>query len=68
MGLSLSRRRIRRIMKRLNLVSVYQQASFKPYAKGKTKPYSKSLRQTVLPRKPLEVIVTDLTYVRVGQR
>ena len=29
-GIILSRRRIRRIMKRLNLVSVYQKAAFKP--------------------------------------
>ena len=35
MGLSYLVAAIRRIMKRLNLVSVYQQASFKPYAKGK---------------------------------
>ncbi|MDK6808614.1 IS3 family transposase, partial [Corynebacterium aurimucosum] len=34
-GINLSRRRIRRIMKRLNLVSVYQKAAFKPPAKGK---------------------------------
>ena len=34
-GISLSRRRTRRIMKRLNLVSVYQKATFKPHSKGK---------------------------------
>jgi len=34
-GIILSRRRIRRIMKRLNLVSVYQKAAFKPHSKGK---------------------------------
>ncbi len=34
-GLTLSRRRIRRIMKRLNLTSVYQKAAFKPHTKGK---------------------------------
>ena len=34
-GIILSRRRIRRIMKRLNLVSVYQKAAFKPHARGK---------------------------------
>ena len=34
-GINLSRRRIRRIMKRLNLVSVYQKAAFKPHSKGK---------------------------------
>lgn len=51
-GIILSRRRIRRIMRRLNLVSVYHQASFKPHSKGKKRsPYSKYLRQTVPPRK-----------------
>lgn len=68
-GICLSRRMIRRIMKRFNLASVYQQASFKPYSKGKN--------ETIIPnhvkrqfdqRKPLEVLVTDLTYVRVGKR
>ncbi|MGI1782514.1 IS3 family transposase, partial [Streptococcus uberis] len=34
-GITLSRRRIRRIMKRLNLVSVYQKATFKPHSRGK---------------------------------
>ena len=34
-GITLSRRRIRCIMKRLNLVSVYQKATFKPHSKGK---------------------------------
>ena len=34
-GMTVSRRRIRRIMKRLNLISVYQKAAFKPHAKGK---------------------------------
>ena len=68
-GIILSRRRIRRIMKRLNLVSVYQQASFKPYAKGKNEaPIPNLLDRQFYQEKPLEVIVTDLTYVRVGQR
>lgn len=34
-GITLSRRRTRRIMKRLNWVSVYQKATFKPHSKGK---------------------------------
>lgn len=34
-GIQLSRCRIRRIMHRLNLVSVYQKAAFKPHSKGK---------------------------------
>ncbi|NKZ19454.1 IS3 family transposase [Streptococcus ovuberis] len=34
-GMIVSRRHIRRIMKRLNLASVYPQTSFKPQSKGK---------------------------------
>ncbi|MDQ0222337.1 transposase InsO family protein [Streptococcus moroccensis] len=65
----LSRRRIRRIMKRLNLVSVYQQASFKPHSKGKNEaPIPNLLARQFHQERPLEAIVTDLTYVRVGQR
>ncbi|MGX7776730.1 IS3 family transposase [Streptococcus pluranimalium] len=68
-GITLSRRRIRRIMKRLNLVSVYQQASFKPHSKGKNEaPIPNRLARQFHQEKPLEAIVTDLTYVRVGKR
>ena len=34
-GINLFRRRIRRIMKRLNVVSVYQKVTAKPHSKGK---------------------------------
>ncbi len=67
-GIILSRRRIRQIMKRLNLVSVYQQASFKPHSKGKNEaPIPNLLARQFHQERPLEAIVTDLTYVRVGQ-
>ncbi len=67
-GLTLSRRRIRRIMKRLNLVSVYQKAAFKPYAKGKNEaPIPNLLARQFKQKKPLEAIVTDLTYVRYNR-
>ena len=68
-GIQVSRRRIRRIMKRLNLVSVYQKASFKPYSKGKNDaPIPNRLDRQFDQDKPLDVLVTDLTYVRVKQR
>ncbi|BDD38880.1 transposase [Streptococcus ruminantium] len=68
-GIILSRRRIRRIMKRLNLVSVYQQASFKLYSKEKNEaPIPNLLARQFNQEKPLEAIVTDLTYVRAGKR
>ncbi|WP_095121570.1 IS3 family transposase [Streptococcus acidominimus] len=68
-GITLSRRRIRRIMKRLNLVSVYQKAAFKPHAKGKNEaPIPNLLARQFKQEKPLEALVTDLTYVRIGKR
>ncbi len=68
-GIILSRRRIRCIMKRLNLVSVYQKAAFKPHSKGKNEaPVPNLLARQFNQEKPLEAIVTDLTYVRVGNR
>ena len=68
-GIILSRRRIRRIMKRLNLVSVYQKAAFKSNSKGKNEaPIPNLLARQFNQEKPLEAIVTDLTYVRVGNR
>ncbi|MFU2205654.1 IS3 family transposase [Streptococcus pluranimalium] len=68
-GIILSRRRIRRIMKQVNLVSVYQQASLKPHSKGKNEaPIPNLLARKFHQKRPLEAIVTDLTYVRVGQR
>lgn len=68
-GIILSRRRIRRIMKRLNLVSVYQKAAFKPYSKGKNEaPIPNRLDRQFDQERPLEALVTDLTYVRVDRR
>ena len=68
-GITLSRRRIRRIMKRLNLVSVYQKATFKPHSKGKNEaPVPNFLERQFNQQKPLETLVTDLTYVRVANR
>lgn len=53
----------------LNLVSVYQQASFKPHSKGKNEaPIPNRLARQFNQEKPLEAIVADLTYVRVGKR
>lgn len=68
-GVNLSRRRIRHIMKRLNLFSVYQKTVFKPRSKGKNDAsISNLLDRQFHQRKPLEALVTDLTYVRVGNR
>lgn len=68
-GITLSRRRIRRIMKRLNLVSVYQKATFKPHSRGKNEaPIPNHLDRQFKQERPLQALVTDLTYVRAGNR
>lgn len=68
-GITLSRRRIRCFMKRLHLVSVYQKAAFKPHSKGKNEaPIPNILARKFDQKKPLEALVTDLTYVRVDKR
>lgn len=68
-GICLSRRWICRIMKRLNLVSVYHKVTFKPHSKGKNKAsVPNHLDRNFDQRQHLEVLMTDLTYVRVGSR
>ncbi len=67
-GICVSRRKVRRIMSQRQLVSNYTRAQFKPH---KT-PVNDTTLPNLLKREfksdcPLEKIVTDLTYVRVGQ-
>ena len=66
-GLTVSRRRIGRLMGELGIKSKYTQASYKPMI---TPPNEESVRN-VLNRsfeveKEMSVLVSDLTYVRVG--
>lgn len=64
-----SRRRIRRIMKKYSLVSVYQNSAYRPHSKGKNElPIPNRLNRQFDEHKPLSALVTDLTYVRVGNR
>ncbi|EPT77378.1 hypothetical protein SAG0212_09825, partial [Streptococcus agalactiae str. Gottschalk 2864] len=52
-------------MKRLNLVSVYQKATFKPHSRGKNEaPIPNHLDRQFKQERPLQALVTDLTYVR----
>src|SRR5699024_12671100 len=65
-----SRRRIGRLMKELKLVSTYTVAQYKPY---KSSTCNEALIKNELQRqfeqdKPLAVVVSDLTYVRVGTK
>ena len=50
-------------MRGLNLVCVYQKAAFKLHSKGKIKLVPNYGNREFTDRKPLEVLVTDLTYV-----
>lgn len=68
-NIHVSRRKIRQIMQKYNLVSVYQKPDFKPYSKGKNdSPIPNKVNREFNERAPLEVIVSDLTYVRIQNR
>ncbi len=69
MGFTVSRRKIAKIMRKFTLISNYTKATFK---KGKATvneaPIRNTLERQFKQEQPLEVIVTDLTYVRVGNK
>lgn len=67
-GLTVSRRKIRRIMLKFNFVSSYTTLKFRPLAANK----NEQKIDNVLSRKfdrnqPMEALVTDLTYVKSWQ-
>lgn len=67
--LQISRRRIGRIMKRRGLTSTYTIAHFKGHRTTCNEAETANvLDRTFTQEQPLEAIVTDLTYVRVGKR
>lgn len=66
-GFQVSRRRIARIMASEGLVSVYTKAQYKvDKAESNDTPIHNELNREFNDRNPLEAIVSDLTYVRVG--
>ena len=66
-GYTVSRRRIARIMANEGLVSVYTKAQYKVYpTEVNEAPIGNELDREFNNRNPLEAIVSDLTYVRVG--
>lgn len=68
-GYTVSRRRIGRIMANEGLVSVYTKAQYKVYPTEVSEvPIENKLDREFNNRNPLEAIVSDLTYVRVGNR
>lgn len=68
-GIILSRRKIRRIMKRRRLVFVYTKSTFKivPTKTNESKNMNQ-LNRDFVSNVSLEKIVMDLTYVRVGHK
>lgn len=66
-GYQVSRRRIGRIMASEGLISVYTKAQYKVHkSKSNDAPIHNELNREFNDRNPLEAIVSDLTYVRVG--
>lgn len=67
-GIVVSRRRIRRLMESQNLVSRYTVKAFRVQKTTPNEAKTQNLvNQSFNDREPLEVIVSDLTYVRVGK-
>ncbi len=69
MGQQVSRRRIGRIMKQEGLVSNYTVAQFKPHTAKCNEDKIENIVDRKFDEQPyLNVVVSDLTYVRVGHR
>ena len=68
-GIVMSRRRICRIMKKRGLASAYTKRKYKNHGKDSNKSTTPNLvKREFDNHKPLAVVVSDLTYVRVGSR
>ncbi len=67
LGIIVSRRKIGRIMKKYNLISVYTKAKYKNHQKETNEKLIKNhLNRSFTREQPLEVLVSDLTYVKVA--
>lgn len=68
-GYIVSRRKIGKIMKKNGLVSNYTVAQYKPYInKCNESNIQNELNRKFNTEQPLEAVVSDLTYVRVGKK
>ncbi|HCY9639855.1 TPA: IS3 family transposase [Staphylococcus aureus] len=66
-GHTVSRRKIGRIMKKYNLVSVYTKAKYKNHPKETNEKLMKNhLNRAFNREQPMETLVSDLTYVKVA--
>ncbi|HCV5886046.1 TPA: IS3 family transposase [Staphylococcus aureus] len=67
LGIIVSRRKIGRIMKKYNLISVYTKAKYKNHQKEINEKLIKNhMNRSFTKEQPLEVLVSDLTYVKVA--
>lgn len=65
-GIKVSRRRIGRIMKKQNLVSTYTSQRYRAFpARPNERDITNSLGRAFYRERPMEVLVSDLTYVKV---
>ena len=68
-GLIVSRRKIRRIMTKFNFISSYTTLTFKPQITTKNEQKIANMLSRQFDRtKPMEALVTDLTYVKVDKK
>lgn len=68
-GYKVSRRKISKIMKENQLISCYTKSTYKQEkSKSNEEKIENIVARKFSNRKELEVVVSDLTYVRVGQR
>ncbi len=68
-GMTVSRRRIGRLMKKNGLVSVYTVAQYKPHMSScNESPIQNELNREFAKEAPLEAVVSGLTYVRVANK
>lgn len=68
-GIQVSRRKVRQIMDEEGLVSIYQVAKYRPHKTTCNQANTANIvDRSFDDRKHLEVVVSDLTYVRVRKR
>lgn len=68
-NIQLSRKKIKQIMTKFNLHSTYTLAYFKVYSGSSNQSLTPNkLNRLFTASRPMESIVTDLTYVRIGQK
>lgn len=65
-GITISRRRVRSIMRQKKLTSVYTVKKYKAAKHCNQKNHPNLVNREFKGRRPFEVVISDLTYVRIG--